>query len=157
MRRIPPGASSSMAFRTVAQAEALDRMLAEKHRKLDSVIELDVAPGAYWNDATAALMTVADLRTVWVTASVPESDTAFVAKGQAVDVAFPAYPGEAFTGEVLFVSDVLDTDTRRTKVRIAFANPQTRLRPGMFANVTFHAPARRAAVTRRSARSARAD
>jgi cobalt-zinc-cadmium efflux system membrane fusion protein len=116
-----------------------------------SVIELDVAPGAYWNDATASLMTVADLRTIWVTASVPESDTAFVAKGQAVDVAFPAYPGESFTGEVLFVSDVLDADTRRTKVRIAFANPDTRLRPGMFANVTFHAPARRAAVVPTSA------
>jgi cobalt-zinc-cadmium efflux system membrane fusion protein len=116
-----------------------------------SVIELDVAPGSYWNDATASLMTVADLRTIWVTASVPEGDTAFVAKGQAVDVAFPAYPGEVFTGEVLFVSDVLDPDTRRTKVRIAFANPGTRLRPGMFANVTFHAPARRAAVVPTSA------
>jgi cobalt-zinc-cadmium efflux system membrane fusion protein len=116
-----------------------------------SVIELDVAPGAYWNDATATLMTIADLRTVWVTASVPESDTAFVAKGQAVDVALPAYPGELLQGEVLFVSDVLDSDTRRTKVRIAFANPQTRMRPGMFANVTFHAPARRAAVVPTSA------
>ena len=116
-----------------------------------SVIELDVAPGAYWNDATASLMTIADLRTVWVTASVPETDTAFVAKGQAVDVAFPAYPGEPRQGEVLFVSDVLDPDTRRTKVRIAFDNPDTRLRPGMFANVTFHAPARRAAVVPTSA------
>ena len=60
-----------------------------------SVIDLDVGPGAYWNDATASLMTIADLRTVWVTANVPEKDTALVAKGQAVDVAFPAYPGRA--------------------------------------------------------------
>jgi len=116
-----------------------------------SVIELDVAPGAYWNDATASLMTIADLRTVWVTASVPESDTAFVTKGQAVDVTFPAYPDAPLHGEVLFVSDVLDPDTRRTKVRIAFENAGTRLRPGMFANVTFHAPARRAAVVPTSA------
>lgn len=116
-----------------------------------SIIELDVGPGAYWNDATASLMTIADLRTVWVTASVPESDTAFVAKGQAVDVTFPAYPDAPLHGEVLFVSDVLDPDTRRSKVRIAFDNPDTRLRPGMFANVTFHAPARRAAVLPTSA------
>src|SRR5689334_3039044 len=102
-----------------------------------SVIELDVGPGAYWNDATASLMTIADLRTVWVTANVPESDTAFVTKGQAVDVTFPAYPDQPRQGEVLFVSDVLD--------------PDTRLRPGMFANVTFHAPARRAAVLPTSA------
>jgi len=116
-----------------------------------SVIELDVGPGAYWNDATASLMTIADLRTIWVTANVPESDTAFVTKGQEVDVAFPAYPDAPRRGEVLFVSDVLDPDTRRTKVRIAFDNPETRLRPGMFANVTFHAPARRAAVVPTSA------
>jgi cobalt-zinc-cadmium efflux system membrane fusion protein len=116
-----------------------------------SIIELDVGPGAYWNDATASLMTIADLRTIWVTANVPETDTALVAKGQEVDVTFPAYPDRSMHGEVLFVSDVLDPDTRRTKVRIAFDNPQTRLRPGMFASVTFRAPARRAAVVPTSA------
>jgi len=116
-----------------------------------SIIDLAVAPGAFWNDATAALMTVADLGTVWVTAGVPEKDTALVAKGQAVDVSFTAYPGEVFKGQVLFVSDVLDPDTRRTKVRIAFANPDTRLKPGMFANVSFHAPARRAVAVPTSA------
>src|SRR5262249_19779241 len=116
-----------------------------------SVIELDVARGAYWNDSTASLMTIADLRTVWVSAMVPEKDTALVTKGQAVDVVFSAYPAETFKGQVLFVSDVLDPDTRRTKVRIAFDNPDTRLRPGMFANVTFHAPAQRAAVVPSSA------
>ena len=109
-----------------------------------SVIDLAVAPGAYWNDATAALMTVADLSTVWVTASVPEKDTALVAKGQPVDVAFAAYPGEVFKGEVLFVSDVLDPDTRRTKVRIAFANPDTRLQAG-------HVRQRHASTRRRGA------
>jgi cobalt-zinc-cadmium efflux system membrane fusion protein len=116
-----------------------------------SVIDLAVAPGAFWNDPTAVLMTVADLSTVWVTAGVPEKDTSLVAKGQAVDVTFPAYPGETFRGQVLFVSNVLDPDTRRTKVRIAFANPDTRLKPGMFASVGFHAPARRAVVVPTSA------
>ena len=116
-----------------------------------SVIDLAVAPGAFWNDTTAALMTIADLRTIWVTAGVPEKDTSLVAKGQPVDVAFAAYPGEPFKGEVLFVSDVLDPDTRRTKVRIAFANPDARLKPGMFATASFHAPARRAAVVPTSA------
>jgi cobalt-zinc-cadmium efflux system membrane fusion protein len=116
-----------------------------------SIIDLAVAPGAFWNDATAALMTVADLGTIWVTAGVPEKDTALVAKGQAVDVSFTAYPGEVFKGQVLFVSDVLDTDTRRTRVRIAFDNPGTRLRPGMFANVTFHAPTQHVPVVPASA------
>jgi cobalt-zinc-cadmium efflux system membrane fusion protein len=116
-----------------------------------SIIDLQVAPGAYWNDSTAPLMTIADLTTVWVTASVPEADTTLVAKGQPVSVTLPAYPGEVLKGNVLFVSDVVDTDTRRTKVRIAFVNPGTRLRPGMFANVTFFAPAQTVAVVPTSA------
>ena len=106
-----------------------------------SVIDLSVAPGEYWNDPTAAMMTVADLNTVWVTASVPEKDLSLVSTGQVVNVVLAAYPGEVFKGNVLFVSDVLDPETRRTKVRIAFKNPDMRMRPGMFANVTFFAPA----------------
>jgi membrane fusion protein, heavy metal efflux system len=105
-----------------------------------SIIDLNVAPGAYWNDATAALMTVADLSTIWVTANVPEKDTALVAKGQPVEIVFPAYPGEVLKSQVLFVSNVLDPDTRRTKVRISLDNPDTRFKPGMFANVTFFSP-----------------
>jgi membrane fusion protein, heavy metal efflux system len=49
------------------------------------------------------------------------------------------------------VSDVLDPDTRRTKVRIAFDNPDTRLKPGMFANVDFYVRAQRAPVVPTSA------
>ena len=105
-----------------------------------SVIDLTAAPGAYWNDPTAPLMTLAALSSVWVTANVPEKDTSRVAQGQSVDVILTAYQSETFKGQVLFVSDVLDADTRRVKVRIAFENPGTRLKPGMFANATFFAP-----------------
>lgn len=116
-----------------------------------SVIDLGVAPGEYWNDPTAAMMTVADLKTIWVTASVPEKDTSLVSKGQSVAVVFAAYPTETFHGNVLFVSDVLDPTTRRTKVTIAFDNPGTRFRPGMFASVSFFAPVQKVAVVPTSA------
>jgi len=106
-----------------------------------SIIDLAVAPGAFWNDATASLMTVADLTNVWVTAIVPEKDISFIAPNQSVNVNFAAYPDETFKGHVLFIGDVVDTDTRRAKVRIAFPNPDYRLKPGMFANVTVIAPA----------------
>lgn len=116
-----------------------------------SVIDLTVAPGEYWNDPTAAMMTVADLNTVWVTASVPEKDIALVSTGQAVNVALAAYPDQVLKGNVLFVSDVLDPATRRTKVSIAFKNPDMRLRPGMFASVSFFAPTERVPVVPTSA------
>jgi membrane fusion protein, heavy metal efflux system len=105
-----------------------------------SVLDLSVAPGAYWNDTTASLLTIADLSKIFVTANLPEKDTTRVAEGQLVEVRLAAYPGEVFKGTVSFVSDALDTDTRRTKVRILFDNPNTRLKPGMFADVTFFSP-----------------
>jgi cobalt-zinc-cadmium efflux system membrane fusion protein len=116
-----------------------------------SVIDLGVAPGTFWNDSTASLMTIADLSSVWVTASMPEKDMSLVSKGQSVDVTFVAYPGEVRHGSVLFVSDVLDADTRRTKVRIAFDNADRRLRPGMFATADFHAPSHTMSVAPTSA------
>jgi membrane fusion protein, heavy metal efflux system len=123
-----------------ASMEKGSRLLSVKAPVSGSIIDLQVAGGAVINDPTAAIMTIADLSTIWVTANVPEKDTAHVAKGQAAQVAFTAYPGETFRGDVLFVSDVLDPDTRRTKVRIAFPNPDMRLKPNMFANATFLAP-----------------
>jgi cobalt-zinc-cadmium efflux system membrane fusion protein len=120
--------------------EGGSRLLTLKTPVTGSIIDLQMAPGAFLNDPNAAVMTIANLDTIWVTANVPEKDTALVAKGQSADVVFTAYPTEVFKGDVLFVSDVLDPDTRRTKVRVAFENPDTRLKPNMFANATFLAP-----------------
>ena len=51
-----------------------------------SIIDMQVAAGAYVNDPTAAMMTIANLDTIWVTANVPEKDISFVFEGQTVDV-----------------------------------------------------------------------
>ena len=118
------------------------RVLSLKAPVSGSVIDLQVARGAYLNDPTASIMTIANLDEVWVTANVPEKDAALVTQGQTVDVIFTAYSGEFFKGRVLFVSDILDPDTRRIKVRIAFQNPDMRLKPNMFANATFTTPKR---------------
>jgi membrane fusion protein, heavy metal efflux system len=105
-----------------------------------SVIDLQLAPGAYINDITIPVMTIANLETIWVTANVAEKDSALVGKGESAEVVFTAYPGEVFKGQIFFVSDVLDPDTRRTKVRVAFPNPDMRLKPNMFAIATLLAP-----------------
>jgi cobalt-zinc-cadmium efflux system membrane fusion protein len=123
-----------------ADQKEQSRLLTLKAPAAGSVIDLQVARGAFLNDPTTAIMTIADLGTVWVTANVPERDTALVTQGQDVDVVFSAYSGEVFAGKVLFISDVLDPDTRRTKIRIAFDNPDMKLKPNMFADATFLAP-----------------
>jgi len=101
-----------------------------------SITSLAVAPGNMVNDPTQPLLSSADLGTGWVTALVPEKDVAEVTKNQDAEVSLTAYPGRTLRGKVLFMSDVLEADSRRNKVRIAFANPDYALKPNMFATVT---------------------
>ena len=85
-------------------------------------------------------MTIANLDTIWVTANVPEKDTAFVSEEQPVTVTFPAYPETVFDGTGA-------VRQRRARARHAAHQgshrvPKSRrqLKPGMFANATFVAP-----------------
>ena len=106
-----------------------------------SVTALSVATGNMINDPTQPVMTVADLSTVWVTALVAESDVSAVAANQAAAVTLSAYPGRSWHGKVLSVADVLESDSRRNKARIAFPNADYALKPNMFASVTLEGPA----------------
>jgi membrane fusion protein, heavy metal efflux system len=107
-----------------------------------SVTTLAVAPGNMINDPTQPMMTIADLSTVWVTALVPEKDVSAVAKDQDANVSLLAYPDRVLNGKVLFVSAVIEPDSRRNKIRIAFANSDYALKPNMFATVTLAGPKR---------------
>jgi cobalt-zinc-cadmium efflux system membrane fusion protein len=105
-----------------------------------SVTTLTVAPGNMINDPTQPMMTIADLSTVWVTALVAEKNVAAVSKNQDAEVSLVAYPGRSLRGNVLFVSDLIEPDSRRNKIRIAFANRDYALKPNMFATVTLTGP-----------------
>ncbi len=99
------------------------------------VVDMVAALGEFRNDNTSSLMTIADLSTVWITANAQEKDLRFIVKGQEARATLPSYPGETFTGKVEAIGDVLDPDTRVVKVRIVVANPDGRLKPGMYATV----------------------
>ena len=116
------------------------RMLSVKAPIDGSVTSLSVATGNLINDPTQPMMTIADLSTVWVTALAPEKDVALVSRNQDADVSFTAYPERVLHGKVLFVSDVIEPDSRRNKIRIAFPNADYALKPNMFATVTLLGP-----------------
>lgn len=104
------------------------------------ITALSVSPGVYVNDATAAMMTISNLDSVWITANVPESDVGLISKGDKIDAVLSAYPNEVFHGTVSFVNPVLQPDTRRDLVRAVFADPDARLKPNMYANVSIDIP-----------------
>jgi cobalt-zinc-cadmium efflux system membrane fusion protein len=121
------------------------------------VIAVNTAPGQYQNDPSADVMVVADLSKVWVTASVQEKDVRRVQAGDRADITFAAYPGETFHSSVEHVGDLLDPDTRTIKVHLALDNPGARLKPGMFASVTFQSQTRPEVVVPATALVVRGD
>ena len=80
------------------------------------------------------VFTVSDLSSVWMIASVPESDIAKVKRGNKAEILSQAYPGQQFTGRVARLGTELDPKTRTLQVRIVLPNPGVKLRVGMYVN-----------------------
>jgi len=83
----------------------------------------------------APLLTVADLRTVWVLVGVPEQDIPKVGKGQTATIQVNAFPSARLEGEVIWVSSTVEENTRTLPLRVAVDNAAYLLKPGMLARV----------------------
>ncbi len=89
-------------------------------------------------DTTHQLFTMADLSTVWIEAHVHESDFPRLAGARegAVTIRSRAYPERPFDGKVLYTGDLVDDKSRMVKLLASAVNPERRLKPGMFVEVT---------------------
>ncbi len=80
----------------------------------------------------APIYTIADLSKVWVKLDAYESDLAWLRYGQEVSFEVEAYPGELFSGRIVFIDPVLNVQTRTVKLRLNVDNADGRLKPDMF-------------------------
>jgi membrane fusion protein (multidrug efflux system) len=90
--------------------------------------------GQYVASGTA-MVTLQQLTPIYVDFPIPEQDLAKVDVGTKVEVAVDAEPGRTYEGEVESIDAKVDQATRNVLVRARLDNPETRLLPGMFANV----------------------
>ncbi len=72
--------------------------------------------------------------------SLPQQRIGEIAVGQKVLITVDAYPGEKFEGQITAVNPDVDHTTRNVGVQATLPNPEERLRPGMFANITVILP-----------------
>lgn len=86
------------------------------------------------------LYTVADLSDVWLQAKIFESDINEIKVGTAVEVTSTAYPNEIFAGRIAFVAYFVEASTRTISARIQVANPEEKLRPGMYVAAVIRLP-----------------
>jgi RND family efflux transporter MFP subunit len=93
-------------------------------------------PGA-WVTPNAPFISVVDIGIVRLVANIVEKDIRRITSGLAADVEVDAYPGEKFVGHVAHIAPVLDPATRTGQIEVEIANPNFRLKPGMYAKVAF--------------------
>jgi cobalt-zinc-cadmium efflux system membrane fusion protein len=92
----------------------------------------------------AKLFTVADLGTVWVEMAVPPGDLPYVKEGQTVAVSGAG--GEQGEGKIVFVSPVIDAETRAARAVARLANPEQSWRPGSFVTASIATDAQTVAL-----------
>ena len=78
---------------------------------------------------------IVNMDEVQVKIDVTEKDLPKLKRDQIAEVKVDAYSSEIFQGRVLKISPVVDLNTRTAPVWINIANPQHRLKPGMFARI----------------------
>ncbi|MDT4289631.1 efflux RND transporter periplasmic adaptor subunit [Methylomonas sp. MO1] len=103
------------------------------------VIERNVAIGQVVQPADA-LYTVADLSQLWLVAEIPEQQAHWARQGDQAFAEVPALPGQEVSGKLIYVADMVDSDTRTVTVRMALANPQRLFKPQMLATLKISKP-----------------
>jgi membrane fusion protein (multidrug efflux system) len=83
----------------------------------------------------SAFATLQDLSKLYVDFFLPEQAYPQLAIGQRVRLSVAAYPGEVFEGEIGAINPKVEDSTRNVQVRAMLANPDSKLLPGMFANL----------------------
>ena len=87
--------------------------------------------------ANTPILTLVSLDPLLVLVEVLEKDYPRLRVGQEADLRTEAWPGEIFRARVARVAPVLSAETRQARGELEVANPELRLKPGMFAEVNF--------------------
>ncbi len=95
----------------------------------DSLEGMKVMPGL-------VVLKLADHATLWAEVEFYEGDLRHVQEGRRVSVEVGAFPGRRWSGRIVLFRPSLNPETRTLTALVEVANPDLRLRPQMYANVT---------------------
>jgi len=93
-----------------------------------------VMPGQYLNPGDK-IVTLQNLKTVYVDFNLPQQRVAELKVGQAVDVDIEGAAGVSVSGKISSINPKVDANTRTAQAQALLDNSKHALLPGMFANV----------------------
>ena len=120
-------AESGEVARTVRVFAPASGFIVEKMG--DSMEGMKLGPGM-------TVLKIADHSTLWAETEFYEDDLRHVREGQAVVIEADAFPGREWSGRILFFRPAVNPQTRTLTAFVEVANPDLRLRPMMYVNVT---------------------
>ncbi|MFZ0630160.1 MAG: efflux RND transporter periplasmic adaptor subunit [Acidobacteriaceae bacterium] len=102
------------------------------------VLDVGTGPGELQRslDNATAIATIANINAIWVIGDLYPRDQGKVHVGQTAAITVNGYPGMTLHGKVDNISDAVDPTSLTLKVRVVLPNPQHRLKPDMYANMT---------------------
>jgi len=86
--------------------------------------------------AGQGVVSLQSLNPIYVNFGVPQQVTAKFAIGRELRITSNDFPGLGFTGRVTALDSVVNESTRTMQVQTTLSNPQNKLRPGMFVQVS---------------------
>ena len=141
--------------KTIAVYEASVRAIEEieKYLKVTApfsgvITERQVHEGALvgpQGNASMPLFTLEQISRLRLVAAVPEAYKQSIARGRRVEFTVPAFPSETFAGVVARPAYAVNSKTRTMPVELDVINPDTKLTPGMYAELQW--PIRRSGET----------
>lgn len=102
------------------------------------VLDVGTGPGELQRslDNATAIATIANIDSIWVVGDLYPRDQGKVHAGQSAAITVNGYTGMTLHGTVANISDSVDPVSLTLKVRVVLPNPQHRLKPDMYANMT---------------------
>lgn len=118
----------------IVKRRSVDSTLVVRSPVAGRITSRNASPGLYIQPGNGTPpYTVANIDTMWMVASVPETDSPLFQVGQPVKVKIDAFPNKWFDGKITMVDAMVDSSTRRVLMRSEVQNPKRDLKSGMFA------------------------
>ena len=102
------------------------------------VLKQDAFASMYLNTGDS-VFTIADPSHVWALFDAFASDFPWIKPGQRTEFRCDGYPGEIFTGEVVYIDPSFDEKTGTTRVGVICSSDLGKLKPGMLVRGTMYA------------------
>ena len=93
------------------------------------------------------IVSLQSLDPIFVNFLLPQQHLAKVLEGMVVRVNTDVLAGEAIEGRITAINSEVDTATRNIRIQATVANPDERLRPGMYADVAIVLPSKLSVLT----------